>query len=169
MVIYMEQRDKENAPDESMILSEDQRSLVRGRRRAPRTPVCRPCLIWRKDRPDHKHECVALDLNRYGLRIQMFEEIGAGLEVVIQLMRDDDFQMPLGTPVSGRVVRAKELEDGISEHGVEVLAPDYRRPQSKPVPLRQPGLGQQRTGRMYTVDITIGDRDIRRYGRRRGQ
>jgi hypothetical protein len=169
MVIYMDQRDKDKAPDETMIWSENQRSLVRGRRRAPRTDVCRPCLIWRKDRPEVKFEGVALDLNRYGLRIRMFDDLPAGVEILVQLMRDDEFQMPLGTPIQGKVVRADSIDSGLADHGVEVLAPEYRRRESKPVQLKRPELQQQRTGRMHTVDITIGDRDIRRYGRRRGQ
>jgi hypothetical protein len=53
----------ERDADAGMVISPDNRSMQRGRRRASRTEVCRPCLVWVPEAPEAPFEGVVLDLN----------------------------------------------------------------------------------------------------------
>lgn len=155
-------------PDESMMWSPGLRSLRRGRRRAPRTEVCRPCLIWHAADPEAKREGVVLDLNRHGMRVRMLDEFTVGDHVIIQLMRDDDFSIPLGPPINGKVVRNVLGGEGLADHGVELHHPEISRKLSRPAEAVRSAPVRRSAPRMHTVDITIGDRGLGRQGRRRG-
>ena len=59
------------ASGEDMFISPDTKSIRRGRRIAPRTEVCRACIVSTPEDPDVLKEGVVLDLNPYGVRIRM--------------------------------------------------------------------------------------------------
>jgi hypothetical protein len=141
-------------PDE-MFFSPDSKSLRRGKRVAPRTETCRPCLVWPEDAPDMHLRGVILDMNAYGMLVRMLESLPPGIRIQVQLMRDDEFREPLTKPVSGMVVRNILQGDGFVEHGIQVIQEKIRRQKSKPLrkPLRRPGLRQRERSRMHTRDL----------------
>ncbi|HNR29892.1 MAG TPA: hypothetical protein PKI11_03285 [Candidatus Hydrogenedentes bacterium] len=156
-------------PGEEMIWSPELKSLRRGRRAAPRTEVCRPCLLWRKDEPETKLEGVVLDLNPHGMRVRLLESLDIGDVVIIQMMRDEEFNVPLSQPIQTRVVRAQPGFGDLVDHGVQVILRPIHRAASRPVVITpRPRPRRTPRTRMHTVDITVGDRIINRLGKRRG-
>lgn len=155
-------------PGEEMIWSPELKSLRRGRRNAPRTEVCRPCLVWGKRDPDTKLQGVVLDLNPHGMRVRLLDTLDVGDVVVIQMMRDEEFNVPLSQQIEARVVRTQPGFGGLVDHGVQVILRPIHRPASRPVTIRR--LRPRRTPRtrMHTLDITVGDRITGKLGRRRG-
>ncbi|MDZ4859633.1 MAG: hypothetical protein SGI88_11685 [Candidatus Hydrogenedentes bacterium] len=149
-------------PDD-MMLSRDNRSLRRGNRRAPRTETCRPCLVWPKEVPGLISQGVIININPYGMCIRMLELLAPGTPVVVQLMRDEEFRVPLSAPVEGMIVRNADVPDGFMDHGVEVLQRVLERQEARFVPVngrnRQTPKGPVR---MHTIDFRIGDRGVRR-------
>ena len=149
-----------------MILSPDQRSLRRGRRRAPRTQVCRPCLVWVPEQPEEKHEGVLLDLNPHGMRLRAVESFDETRIVVLQMMRDEHFQVPLSVEIRARIVRRETTPSGLTDLGLAVLPPEIRRPnEGRILPLRRTTTTRRQQTRMHTVDFLVGERYP---GRRRG-
>lgn len=140
---------------DEMFFSPDSKSLRRGKRVAPRTETCRPCLVWPEDAPDMHLRGVILDMNAYGMLIRMMESLPPGMRVQVQLMRDDEFQEPLTKPVTTMVVRNIPQEDGFVEHGVQVIQDKIGRQESKPFrrPLRKPRLRQHERSRMHTREM----------------
>ena len=65
---------EQRMPNEELVVSNDQRSFWRGRRRAPRTPVCRPCLVWTGEGTKTSRKGVVLNLTPHGLLVRMLEE-----------------------------------------------------------------------------------------------
>lgn len=137
---------------DEMFFSTDSKSLRRGKRVAPRTETCRPCLVWPEDAPDMHVRGVILDINAYGMLIRMMEALPPGMRIQVQLMRDDEFREPLAKPVTAMVVRNILQDDGFVEHGIQVLQETIRREESKPLrtPLRKPRLRQHGRARMHT-------------------
>ncbi|HOJ34244.1 MAG TPA: hypothetical protein PKY35_11815 [Candidatus Hydrogenedentes bacterium] len=155
-------------PDE-MFFSEDAKCLRRGKRREARTPTCRPCLVWPKDEPEMTFQGVVVDVNPYGMRIRMLDSLPPGTAIMVQLMRDEDFTIPLAAPVEGLIVRNKETAEGLYDHGIQLRLTDFRRSEPS-VPLRpipRPIIPLRRGGqsRMHIIDITVGNRRTRRTGR----
>jgi len=151
-------------PDEHLVLSADSRSLHRGRRRAPRTKVCRPCILWIEDTPEEVVQGVMLDLNPYGMRVRALQALPQGQEVMLQMMRDDSFSDPLSPPIRVEVVRCQDMQNGFMDHGVKTVIRDIR----SAGPIRSAPLGPARAPRpsyrrMHTADFTV-----RRMGKRRG-
>ena len=149
-------------PDD-MMLSRDNRSLRRGNRRAPRTETCRPCLLWQKDAPDLVSQGVIININPYGMCIRMLELLAPGTSVVVQLMRDEEFRVPLSSPVEGMVVRNADVPDGFMDHGIEVLQRALERAEARFISVN----GRSRKAsrgpvRMHTIDFRIGDRGSKR-------
>ena len=149
-------------PDD-MMLSNDSRSLRRGNRRAPRTETCRPCLIWPKDAPSLVSQGVIININPYGMCIRMLDALPPGTEVQVQLMRDEEFRVPLSSPVEGMIVRNAEVPEGFMDHGIQVLqqALERKEPRVRYNDLR----GRQNARgpiRMHTIDLRIGDRGPKR-------
>lgn len=152
-----------------MFTTSDNKSLRRGRRRAPRTEVCRPCLVWLAGVEQQKMQGVLLDLNPHGMRVRMLEMIPLGTSLEVQMMRDEEFRFPLSQPIKVEVVRVETDEMGFIDHGVRVrLAPIKKPEEIKPVRLDRPKLLPRTFGKMHNMDYTIGDRGIRRPGRGRG-
>ena len=143
--------------DENMVVSNDQRSLRRGRRATPRTEVCRPCLVWRQETPENKFQAVVLDLNPQGMRIRSLDPQQEGTDLIVQMMRDEEFLIPLSAPITVRVMRVAEQE-GFFDLGVRLVLNRIRRPGDvrlarviEPKPLRRIG------AKMHTVDYAIDE------------
>lgn len=154
--------------NEDMYVSADQRSVNRGRRVAPRTEVCRPCLVWQPDAPRERWQGVMLDLNPYGMRIRMLDMFDVDTVLVAQMMRDDEFRLPLSPPIRVRVVRVADGGDGFIDHGVKVLLTKIRKPEEGArVRPEHPTVFRPRKPRMHTADLTR-ERGPRRPGRNRG-
>ena len=126
-------------PDE-MFFSADSRSLRRGKRVAPRTETCRPCLVWPADAPDINFRGVVMDINAYGMLVRTMDSLPPGTHVMVQLMRDDAFQEPLAKPVPAMVVRNILQDDGFVDHGLQIKQESIRREESRPyhTPVRRP-------------------------------
>ena len=151
---------------ENMFVSADKSALRRGRRAAPRTKVCRPCLVWFDSTPEEKKEGVLLDLNPHGMKLRMLESIEEGKEVVLQMMRDDEFTIPLSQPIRGRIVRRETGFSGFIDHGVKTVVAQIKRPEEGRYTPRQPQFTpRRRPPRMHTLDFRVGDDDVT--GRRR--
>ena len=151
---------------DDMIFSEDEKSLMRGRRREPRTRVCRPCLIWEKGEAsgeDERRRGVVLDVSPHGMRIRTMDDLPLRTPLMVQMMRDEDFHVPLSLPVEGCAVRCVSEEPGFTDHGLALTQRDIKRAESQPVHVRPrtPLVPRPRT-RMYTIDYTVGDKRKRR-------
>ena len=150
---------------DEMFFSEDMRSLRRGRRIAPRTETCRPCLVWLKEEPEEKHCGVVMDINPYGMRIRMLDQIATGKPILVQMMRDDEYKQPLAAPVEALIVRQIEEADDMTDHGVRIMQKEIRRYEPRPAPIEKRPVARKQKARMYTLDITVGDRRRGRAGR----
>jgi hypothetical protein len=155
--------------DSEMVWSETQKSLHRGRRRSPRTEVFRPCLVWLKIAPELKLRGVVLDLNPHGLRVRLIERIPPGTPVVVQMMRDEDFEVPLSPPLEAKIMRNDEVLGGLRDHGLRIEQKPIKRAESaRPVSLDRQRTPRRTRARMHTLDVTLGNRVSGGYGRRRG-
>ena len=151
-------------PDDMFFVS-DRRSLRRGRRIAKRTEICRPCLLWLKDTPDSRHYGVALDISPHGMRIRMMEALPEAMAVMVQMMRDEEFTLPLTDPIEGIVARSTPEAAGFIDHGIQLIREMLKRAEPRPVPAARPQAARGPQPRMYTLDVTIGDRRRGRAGR----
>jgi len=152
-----------------MFVSDDKKSLHRGRRVAPRTEVCRPCLVWTLQNPEEKKQGVMLDLTPYGMRIRMLEGVAEGSSLIVQMMRDDEFRNPLSQPIRARVLRAHATPEGFVDHGMQVKRARIKRPEEfKRVDIARSRSATRIPSRMYSMDYTVTDRGVRRTGRGRG-
>lgn len=148
-------------PDE-MFFSDDARSLRRGRRIAPRTPTCRPCMIWSKADPAIRVEGVMMNVNPYGCLVRSLHSFPAGTRVEIQIMRDDDFTQPLSKVQEGVIMRHELSMPGFTDHGIKIVQKEIPRVESRPFVRPKPKPTPRRVTRMHTRDL----RDInRRSGR----
>lgn len=155
---------------EEMFVSSDEKCMRRGRRVAPRTEACRPCLVWPKDDADKKRQGVVLDLNPYGLRVRMLEHFPEGTELFVQMMRDEEFRMPLSQPLRCAVVRTITGTAGFVDHGLQLILLEIKKPaETRPVLIRtaRPRRASMPT-RMYTANDFGNERGARRSGRNRG-
>lgn len=138
--------------DSGMVISSDNRSMQRGRRRASRTEVCRPCLVWLPEEPESTYEGVVLDLNPRGLRIRMLVEFPTGTRLNVQLMRDENFQVPLSQPLAVMVVRVGQSGDGFVDHGTVLEVAKIRKAGTvRPVRLARPNFNLSNANRMFTA------------------
>jgi len=148
---------------DDMFFTDDMRSLRRGRRIAPRTETCRPCLVWVKDAADGQFFGVVMDINPYGMRIRMMDRIDPGTGVVVQLMRDEDYEVPLAQPIEATVVRLQAEKEELTDHGVRIGREESARLAARPVRIeRRPAAVRRQRERMYTVDMTVDNRRRRR-------
>jgi len=167
--VRMAKRDK-MTPDrqsggDAMFYSEESGSLRRGKRRAMRTATCRPCLVWLKDAPGIEMQGVAMDMTPHGMLIRMMDCVPPDTEIAVQLMRDDDFQEALSSPVDAVVVRNVLKDNGFVDHGIKLVRKEIQRAPMRPVYIeRRRPLVSRRT-RMHTVDITVGNRFNRSSGK----
>jgi hypothetical protein len=147
---------------DEMFFTSDMRSLRRGKRIAARTETCRPCVIWPADARDVELHGVVMDVSPFGMLIRMLDSIPPGTEIVIQLMRDDDFREPLAKPLEGKVVRNHGEFGGFRDHGVQLVQKDVKRPESKPVRLEKRRPLRYPKSRMHTIDVIVGGHPRRR-------
>ena len=152
---------------DEMFFSKDGKGLRRGRRTSPRTETCRPCRVWHAADPEHKFHGVVLDVTPHGMLVRMIETIGLGAKVKLQLMRDEEFNLPLTDPVNATIVRYRGQpgRDGFTDHGIRLAHPDIQREPLRPVQITRPKPMPRRRVRMHTLDVTLGDRDNWRTGR----
>ncbi|GMW00716.1 MAG: hypothetical protein AMXMBFR84_18530 [Candidatus Hydrogenedentota bacterium] len=150
-------------PDD-MFFSPDRRSLRRGKRVAPRTETCRPCVLWAGGEPEVLFRGVIVDVSPYGMRVRMLDCLPVGTEIHVQMMRDDDFQEPMSGPVIGTIVRAFEEEAGFLDHGVQLMREEFGRRNAKAIRIerKKPVQPIHETSRMYTIDLHVGGRGPRR-------
>lgn len=148
-----------------MFFSANERSLRRGRRISKRTETCRPCIVrGSADDPFEEHG-VVLDVTPRGMLIRMMRPIPPGTEIIVQLMRDEDFRQPLAQPVPGTIVRHAGAAGGFVDHGVKLKVEQAQRKGPVVPPMRTPAPPvKRRTGKMHTIDYTVGDM-VRRRGR----
>ena len=156
---------RRTAPKEDMVVSTDNRSMRKGRRVAPRTEVCRPCLIWDDTSGAEKTQGVVLDLNPHGMRIRALDPFPAESVLLVQMMRDEEFSIPLSDPITVRVIRVDE-EEGFHDHGVRLVLKRIRRVGELRLPKLPVAKPIRRLGtRMYTADYAIDDEKSGRSGR----
>ena len=150
---------------DEMFFSSDMRSLRRGKRAAARTETCRPCLVWETAQPGNRLQGVVMDINPYGVRVRMFETLPPNTEVIVQLMRDEDFQVPLATAVEGTVVRLESAAGNLTDHGIRLVKQEIEHRESKPIRIERRPARRTRKARMHAFDVTVGERHKRRSGR----
>jgi hypothetical protein len=155
---------------EDLFVSDDTKSMHRGQRVAPRTEVCRPCLVWTTDASEEKKQGVILDLNPYGLKVRMLDTFEPGTEVEVQMMRDDEFRVALSRPIRAKVVRVAPNSEGFLDYGLKVWLEKVERPTVGPVTRVETAAPRRRStaSRMYTMDYSVDDAGVRRTGRNRG-
>ncbi|MFP4500157.1 MAG: hypothetical protein ACLFTT_04080 [Candidatus Hydrogenedentota bacterium] len=150
-----------------MVWSETQKSLHRGRRRAPRTEVFRPCLVWLQIAPQLKLQGVVMDLTPYGLRVRLIEHIPPGTAVAVQMMRDEEFAVPLSPPLEATIVRNEAVPEGLTDHGLRVeQKPIKQTNTTRPISAYRSRTPRRPRTRMHTLDVTLGNRGSGGYGRR---
>jgi len=143
-------------PDD-MYFAPNERSLYRGKRAAPRTDTCRPCLMQTVDDEALTIKGVILDINPYGMMVRAIECVAVGTKVTLQLMRDEHFQEPFSAVLHGRVVRHLGTVGTFTDHGIRLNQDEGRSPESKPIKIeakRRPTA--KKITRMHTVDYTVG-------------
>ena len=146
---------------DDMFFSDDERALRRGKRVAKRTETCRPCLVRTKGPDEMELEGVVLDVSPYGVLVRMIESIPLETEVTVQLMRDEDFEVPFSDPLDGTIVRYEGSPSGFTDHGIRIKREDIQRIHTTPIQIepRRPQRGTTRPSRMHTIDFTVGDDD----------
>ncbi len=142
---------------DDMYFSRDERSLVRGKRTAKRTETCRPCLIRIIDEDVPDIEGVVLDVTPFGMMIRMIDTISIGTKIMIQLMRDDSFQIPLSKPIEAEVRRHDSGSPGFTDHGMKMSVKDIPREKGRPAAMiERPKVKPRKRQRMHTIDFTVG-------------
>lgn len=97
-------------------------------------------------------EGVVLDLNPRGLRVRMLDEIAEGTQLMVQLMRDEEFQVPLSQPLSVMVVRTEASPDGFFDHGTLLQVAKIKKSTAvRPVRVQRPNIGLGSIHRMFTA------------------
>jgi hypothetical protein len=144
-------------PDD-MFFIENKRSLRRGRRASVRTETCRPCLLWPRDAPDLRYNGVALNISPHGMKVRMMDALPERQAIYVQMMRDDNFEVPLTDPMEARVVRCVLEPAGFLDHGIEILRHKMGAKEPRPVPATRGPKAPAPPSRMYTLDIVVGER-----------
>ncbi len=143
-------------PDE-MFFSNDELSLLRGKRAAARTEVCRPGLVAARGPSPRAVEGVIIDMNPHGMLIRMMERIPVGSKVVVQMMRDDRFQRAFSSPRDGTVVRTTAADNGFMDHGIKLMVKRIPKASERPILIEQARpRPKSAPTRMHTIDVTIG-------------
>lgn len=151
--------------EEELVVTTDSTAVRRGRRKAARTEVCRPCLVWLPDASEVKMESVVMDLNPHGMRLRMIDALPSGQVVMAQLMRDEAFQVPLSPPITAVVTRVRRGADGLVDHGLKIQHAKIKSaPAANTARGMKPSPGGVRGTRMHTADTL----DARRTRRNRG-
>lgn len=143
---------------DEMYFSNDERALLRGKRRLKRTETCRPCVVY-VETDDAPIEGVVLDVTPYGMMVRTLDTLSVGTVVQVQLMRDDNFREALGAPKLGEVVRHDPTAPaGFTDHGVRLIVREIPKNKSGSVNIREPrsGTSKPSSSRMHNIDFTVG-------------
>lgn len=144
---------------DEMYFSNDERALLRGKRRLKRTETCRPCVVYAES-DDTPVEGVVLDVTPYGMLVRMLDTLSLGTIVRVQLMRDDNFREALGAPKLGEVVRHDPAAPtGFTDHGVRLIVREIPKKPASAVNIREPrrgGTSRRSSSRMHSIDFTVG-------------
>lgn len=143
---------------DEMFFSNDEKSLIRGSRVAPRTATCRPCVLSSSEQPGIEIHGVILDINPHGMLIRLMETIPVGQHIEVQMMRDDKFQRKLSTPHKGEIRRIEGTVDGFFDHGIKLEPEEIRKASERPVHIPKRPIPSKRPAhpsRMQTLDITL--------------
>ncbi len=112
---------------------------------------------------------VMLDLNPYGMKVRMLDQLPEGMEVTLQMMRDEEFRVPLSPPIHARVMRVEDAGEGFFDHGLKVRIDAIKRVgQGRPVPIKKLRPSKRTPTRMYSLELGPAERSQRRSGRNRG-
>jgi hypothetical protein len=161
------------SPPESMIISSDERSVRRGRRNAPRTEVCRPCLYWLESAPNKQFQGVLLDLTPYGMRLRSLAPLEKGAVLFVQLMRDESFEVALSAPIQAHIVYAAPQTGGFYDLGLKrdlkiIPKPRDFVPMNGPISRRPVAKATKKISeRMHSLNPVM-ERGARRMGKKRG-
>jgi hypothetical protein len=142
-------------------VSSDERSVRRGRRAAPRTEVCRPCLFWVEDTPEDKAQGVLLDVSPYGMRLRTLETHDPGTILCVQMMRDEEFRVPLSAPIRVEVAYQGKNYEGFVDHGLRRLIGQVKKPREY-TPIRHPGSHRPSTQEKQISDLGPKPRRLER-------
>ena len=152
---------------DEMFFSKDMKALRRGKRVARRTGTCRPCLIELEGFIGSAYHGVVMDISPYGMRIRMMDVLPMHNRVLIQLMRDDDFTIPLAHPVSMEVVREIPLNEGVIDYGLQrVIDPIKPSPKPRILPVAASPRKVVKRQRLYAFDDLVRDWENTRRGNR---
>ncbi len=145
---------------DEMFFTSDERSLLRGKRKARRTDTCRPCLIeFPNNDTLEPLQGVVLDITPFGMLIRSIEKMSIGEEITVQLMRDEEFRHPLAPPRAACVVRYDQIDGEFVDHGVELINKQKKSTTHRPGEISRPtapSTEEKPNSRMHTIDITIG-------------
>lgn len=98
--------------------------------------------------------------------VRIMEPIPVGAKVVVQLMRDENFDKVLSGPREGTVVRACADEHGFTDHGVKLVSKRIPKASERPIMIERPRpRPKSPPTRMHTIDVTIGGTRRGRRGR----
>ena len=148
---------------DEMFFSNDEKSLIRGSRRDPRTETCRPCVVQLAHDPSVELHGVVLDVTPRGMLIRMMEAIPLSTDVTVQLMRDDKYQKKLSSPHHGEIRRIEGTEDGFFDHGVFLIKDEIKKASERPIDIPRPRSARPKhPSRMQTIDYTLSNADRKR-------
>ncbi len=150
---------------DDMFFVANARALRRGRRVAKRTETCRPCVLWRRDAPETRYHGVAMDVSPHGMRVRMMDALPRGETVMVQMMRDEDFEVPLTEPIEASVTRIEPDSEGFIDHGLRIVHKEIARIEPRRAPPAKAKPQPLRASRMRTLDTILGNRRRGRAGR----
>jgi hypothetical protein len=113
--------------------------------------------VWLADTPDLCYNGIALDVSPYGMRVRMLSPLPEGRMIFIQMMRDEEFTVPLTDPIEAKVVRSEPEADGFLDHGFQILREKLESAPVRRAPARRTEPASTRPTRMYTLDVLVGD------------
>lgn len=146
---------------DEMFFSNDERTLIRGRRVASRTETCRPCVIGLAN--GERLEGVILNLNPHGLLVRIMSPLEVGSAVEVRMMRDDAFREPLAAARYGKVVRHDASDGAFFDLAIKLDNPEIPKAPERRAPVDRPrAVSRPQPSRMHTLDLTIGDNGPRR-------
>jgi hypothetical protein len=122
-------------------------------------------LVWPKDAPDTCYYGVALDMSPYGMRVRMLDPLEPGMAVCVQMMRDDDFELPLADPLEATVARCQSEAEGFVDHGIQIIRKQLKRGELPAARTAQPRPRKAAPTHAYALDIRIGERPQKGTGR----
>jgi len=90
------------------------------------------------------------------MRIRMMDLLPSSSQVIVQMMRDEEFKVPLSRPVEATVVRHQDDAAGMVDHGVRIIRKQLRQSGTSRAASSSGG-GSSRATTVYTLDVSVGD------------